>query len=364
MTTPDMQQETVSRDLTAGSKAGSFPLFDWLRFVLASLVALDHSGWKMGVSGLSVQTFFALSGWLIGGILLNSRTSDLPRFFFKRGTRIWAPYFAAVAALYLVAAARDGISATYLHYLFHDVTFTHNWFVDFWRERDVMPLRGTAGGFWSISVEEQFYLAAPLIMLFLPRGKDLATWAVVALVAGALAGWNFQYLSITFGVLAAVIHRQYGNWHLHRTARIVLAIVAAASLFVIVGLGNLTGHVYNALAPFFSISVVLLVATEGRRRSVGVFLGGLSYPLYLNHWIGIFAANFAAKRIPALPGSVTVMLAYTLAFGVAVVAYLAIDRPIQLQRDKYYRPAIGKAFMTTSYVLCATGLTVGLLGLI
>lgn len=66
-----------------------YPLFDWLRIILAIVVALGHDNviqWANS-GNLSVQVFFALSGWLIGGILLNTPKGALPRFFFNRVTR-------------------------------------------------------------------------------------------------------------------------------------------------------------------------------------------------------------------------------------------------------------------------------------
>ena len=84
----------------------SFPLFDWLRFILASVVALSHEGlfvWDRA-GNLAVQIFFALSGWLIGGILLRTERTGLPRFYFNRATRIWIPYFGAIARSFSVSS--------------------------------------------------------------------------------------------------------------------------------------------------------------------------------------------------------------------------------------------------------------------
>ena len=67
-----------------------YPAFDWLRFFLASIVVLYHFDvipWHRA-GNLAVQVFFALSGWLIGGILVRSDTKHLPRFYFNRATRI------------------------------------------------------------------------------------------------------------------------------------------------------------------------------------------------------------------------------------------------------------------------------------
>jgi peptidoglycan/LPS O-acetylase OafA/YrhL len=164
MTTPSEQS----------AKTGSFPLFDWLRFALASMVALSHEGliaWG-NAGNFAVQVFFALSGWLIGGILLRTKLHDLPTFYYNRGTRIWIPYAFAVAAIYLLSAARDPLTTDYFKFLFYDSTFTHNWFIPKIPDViDKMPLRGTGSHFWSISVEEQFYLAAPLLIVLLPFGR-------------------------------------------------------------------------------------------------------------------------------------------------------------------------------------------------
>ena len=88
--------------------AASYPNFDWLRFVLAALVVASHAHLGERLGTLAVDVLFALSGWLIGGILLRSARAELPRFFFNRATRIWIPYAFAVLLLYAVAALRDG----------------------------------------------------------------------------------------------------------------------------------------------------------------------------------------------------------------------------------------------------------------
>jgi peptidoglycan/LPS O-acetylase OafA/YrhL len=73
----------------------NYPLFDWLRFLLASVVVLGHANFVTWdhAGNLAVQVFFALSGFLIGGILLTTRRAELPHFFFNRATRIWIPTF-------------------------------------------------------------------------------------------------------------------------------------------------------------------------------------------------------------------------------------------------------------------------------
>jgi peptidoglycan/LPS O-acetylase OafA/YrhL len=149
------------------------PALDWLRFVLASIVLLDHAGWDIPgpITGqLAVWVFLALSGWLIGGILLRTPVEELPRFYFNRAIRIWIPYGCAIFMLYAVAAAKEGIDFNWWKYLFYDVSFTHYNFTVFPQADAEMPLDGTGNNFWSISVEEQFYLIAPLLLCFVGLG--------------------------------------------------------------------------------------------------------------------------------------------------------------------------------------------------
>ena len=323
-------------------KADSFPLFDWLRFVLASTVALahEHVVTLHNAANLAVQVFFALSGWLIGGILLRTEWSKLPRFYYNRATRIWIPYFIASAFLYAVAALHESVGPVWYRCLFYDATFTHNLFID---PLKPMPLAGTGNHFWSIAVEEQFYLAAP-ILLFIPKiGRSIAFWTFLAFVAVATQSW---YGSISLGVLAAVIRQQHGDWHLRRLPWIGgVAIALAAALYLL-------PNIYALLAPPFALMVIYLTSIEGARSPAGEFLGGVSYPLYLWHWTGMFVANIVAKHVP-LPS--IGLAAYLVAVIAGTGAYLLIDRNIMAWRGRLYRPVYAKIFMVTAYALFCVG---------
>jgi peptidoglycan/LPS O-acetylase OafA/YrhL len=71
--------------------------------------------------------FFALSGFLIGGILLNSDAKDVPRFYFNRSTRIWIPYAIAIALLLTVTLLKQGWPDTKMWEFFtYKATFVYN----------------------------------------------------------------------------------------------------------------------------------------------------------------------------------------------------------------------------------------------
>ena len=344
---------SVGRTNPEMRKLAQYPAFDWLRFVLASIVLLDHSGvhfpGPLG-GGLAVDVFLALSGWLIGGILLKTPRSDLPRFFYNRSTRIWAPYFACAALLYALALAKEGFSPDWLKYLFYDATFTHYTFTRFPQALTEMPLGGTGNHFWSISVEEQFYLAAPLLMILLPFGRKIWPWVVVAALLIALPS---RFAPIALGVLAAVIHQRQplvtGTWSCH------LALGAGACL----ALAMMWRWNVIALHAIFAVLVVLALAMPGRRMRLAVFAGAISYPLYLNQWVGGFAANILLRHIADPGRGAALTLTFLISVAVAVASWFIIDRQVMKRRDAWYTPARGRAAMLAAYSLLVIGLVGG-----
>jgi peptidoglycan/LPS O-acetylase OafA/YrhL len=347
----------VDSEGASKSELVGYPIFDWLRLVLASIVALGHAGLVAHseiLGNLAVQVFFSLSGWLIGGILLRSRLDQVPRFFFNRATRIWLPYFFAVAALYSLSAMREPINIRWLEFLYYDVTFTHNWFS--LRPSPIvalpeMPLKGTGHGFWSISVEEQFYLVAPLIIVAVKFGRSSMLWVLITTIL-----WCFQltdFASISLGVLAASLHSSYKNAHLRGWFVVTLVFVLLLSALVLSRVSYAMG------APFFATSTVLLCARPGHRSPIGIFAGAISYPMYLNHWMGAFLINGIAKRFDWLTQPLTGILSYALSLAVGAAAYLIIDRTVMAYRDLFYSATTGKVLAAVAYGLVLLGLIGG-----
>lgn len=336
-------------------KVQSYPWFDWLRFLLASIVVLGHAGFTFATfitGGLAVSVFFSLSGWLIGGILLRTNISELPRFFFNRSTRIWIPYFVAVILLYGVAAMREGINFFWLKYLVMDVTFTHQLFTFFPVAKYEMPLDGSGNQFWSLAVEEQFYLVAPLIMLFVPKGKTLAIWLLISVIALL---FNSHAAPISLGVCAAILHRDYeiANKLWVRFLAMCLMIGSAIALSKQFGL--------NYFTPLFSVAVVVFLAAPGPRNKVAFFLGGLSFPLYLNHWIGLFLIHGSAKHLGLLELPSLPFIAYLTAVATTIPLYLFIDRQVLNRRNEWFTTELGYRIGLIAYFLVVTGIVVGIL---
>ena len=338
-----------------------YPSFDYLRISLATIVAIGHSGigiWDQS-GGYAVQVFFALSGWLIGGILLQSRPSDLPRFYFNRATRIWIPYFVTIVLLVIASLLKETISSKWLEIFFYDVTFVYNFFgpPQLAASVNAMPLQGTGNHLWSICAEEQFYLLAPfLIAIPGGAGRTIWFWGLITIVAMLSPLWIF-FGSIGFGVSASIVRLRYGDWQTSLTARIILAAVWAI-FFTATYCETIP---YRIGAPVSAIALVLFFAQAGAPSKVASFLGGVSYPMYLNHWIGAFVAHAIFVRFAMRDSLISELSSVLIAFAVSVVLYLIVDQNVRRNRDAYFTVFRGKALAGCGFALVTIGIVGGLL---
>lgn len=329
-----------------------YPLFDYLRILLAIGVFMQHAlagKYLPGPFGNAcVQVFFALSGFLIGTILLNSQMASLPRFYFKRVVRIWIPYAIAVVLLMTFTLLRQDLHDPLLwQSAFYNATFVTNIFrppMDLqWRT----PMWGSAGHFWSICVEEQFYLLAPLVMVLL-RGVRVPI-LVAVIVLNLFVPHDFAAISL--GVVLAIAAAKWPiSWPVN---------AACAGLAALALLAAFRGWVsYSAMAPVGAVAVVAALARPGRVNPVGTVLGGMSYPFYLNHWIPLlFRPGISALLGISAFASIWVALLATL--GLSAVHYVFVDRPVLEARDGWYSSARGAKAWACGFAVVAVGLAVG-----
>ena len=302
---------------------------DGVRAIAILLVMLFHFYFLVEVGWIGVQLFFVLSGYLITTILLESKDETignyLKRFYWRRSLRIFPLYYlylGGITLLYLIAhVPPDFLSKipylifyNYNHYpvfesLSHDVTFTH---------------------FWSLSVEEQFYLFWPFIIFFL-NGRQLKV-LIVLLILGVPV---FRYLVYDWLIvneypisdLGQIIYRltpaqidgfAFGAaipvFRLHeRAATSKYLFWGVLIVFLIVGflnyrslgipissLGYLNGEVRNyqfvwsySLIDLLSLGLILLIISPESKSKLKAFLenrvlvhiGKVSYGMYVYHWV-------------------------------------------------------------------------------
>jgi len=141
----------------------------------------------LGLGWAGVDLFFVLSGFLITGILVDQVGAPgwWSGFLLRRALRIFPLYYLALALFGLLGPALGLIDRwTFGRWGFWYWTYLGNWA---YAARQVIP---PLSHFWSLGVEEQFYLLWPLVVLATARGKRLAVLtAGLVLIAPALRAW-------------------------------------------------------------------------------------------------------------------------------------------------------------------------------
>jgi len=323
---------------------------------------------KLGWSG--VDLFFVLSGYLITSILIQYRGNQkyFSAFYARRALRI-LPLYYVVVALTLFVLPRwvklGTVTGSSLWYWLHLSNihvalagFTH-------KSLDIA---------WSLAIEEQFYLAWPLVVGLTPRrhlGRVcLGVFAVSALLRLALglagAPWATTYVltpcrldGLVIGAFLACLPTAT----LHASGKLA-ARVAAASLVVVIAVLALTrsthmdGRIgpavgYAALAVLWAAVLVLSLSAPRVTRlfssSALVFLGKYSYGLYLLHYpIALYLRDsvFGPAQWPRVSGSLIPgqvlfhLLAGSLSIAAAWLSWRLMEEPI-LRLKKHFRYAKG-----------------------
>ena len=323
------------------------PDIDGLRTVAVLPVVFYHAG-VVGFPGgfVGVDVFFVISGYLITRIIhdemLEGRFSIL-HFYERRARRILPALLTVMAAslamgwVWLSPANYDALarSAGSVLVFLSNVWFWQNSGGYFDGATDYLPLLHT----WSLAVEEQFYILFPLVLLVLVRmGRRATLWVTVALVLGSLvlAAWATPRMpSASFYLLPTRI------WELGVGSLLALGLAPGTAprwLRELVGVLGLAAIVYAvtqydgatvfpglaALPPVLGAAALIWIggaggSVAGRLLSWQpvVFVGLLSYSLYLWHWpIMAFARNrMMDLHLPAAWQAGTIALSLLLAWA-------------------------------------------------
>lgn len=172
--------------------SGRIPSLDGLRTISIVLVIVGHLFHVLGLGGfgnfgnLGVRVFFVISGFLITGLLLKeiakTEKIDLLKFYFRRTLRIFPPYYFYL--LIILGATLLGFISIPLFSFISSITYTSNYF---------NPANWYLGHTWSLSVEEQFYLILPGVLLLLGVHKTKFFLCLVFLLSPFIRVFLYKF---------------------------------------------------------------------------------------------------------------------------------------------------------------------------
>ncbi|MGA2853207.1 MAG: acyltransferase [Verrucomicrobiota bacterium] len=356
-------------ETSAKFKDGQIPSLNGWRAVAILLVILDHAvytagfpadripawGWVLLQQGdLGVRIFFVLSGFLITHLLLKEAEQrdsvSFKRFYIRRCLRILPVYvtYLSVLALLLKIGVYSGESnSSWLGAL----TFTRNM---------VGPVNSFTGHFWSLAVEEQFYLAWPLCLIIfaLWRRPRLAYSLILIPVflcplvrtSGMTIENNGEFYGRVFGGNSILVYADslaIGCLGAFLLRRVFLRLTSVASSFVLAAalaiiasgavLGLVSGIPNFVLAFIPSVQAVAIliamwISTQHQNNIIFRvlnwppvnLLGILSYSLYI--WHVLFLSNFTGSTLRAILYDWRTW--WLLSIATAALSYYCIERPV------------------------------------
>ena len=378
---PDIQDSMINQT-SAISFSRHMVQLDALRALAVFAVMVTHFLFRTPLSRLlpwdelGVQLFFVLSGFLITRILLQGRSwveegkqsvwFTLRQFYIRRFLRIFPLFYGTLAVMSLA-----GIEPVAETFWWH-VTYLSNFYFVL-----IGKGHGSVTHFWTLAVEEQFYLFWPFVILFIPR-KALLAVIVVTILTGptfrlitGLLGYDYMvrkvmlpanFDTLGLGALLALFMVQSGlqprRYRLLQQAGLWIG----GPLFVIFMLLHATRSFPHGvdtllLRCVMGLFFVWLIDSAGHgftgimgwtlRRPTLTGIGKISYGVYVLH---NFMPQILQRLLPALglmyPPQPWLMLRIVLLFAcsllLATISWYAFEKPINnLKRYFPYRRPIG-----------------------
>ncbi|WP_321782953.1 acyltransferase [Paraburkholderia sp. J94] len=318
-----------------------------------------------------VDLFFVISGFVIARDLIGRYEQSENReqfwratfaFWIRRAYRIWPTSWFWATMLVVAAVAIPGVNYfPHFRLAFADLSAVVMHVVNFhiWSCQAQLD-KAACGGtviWWSLSLEEQFYLALPLVFLFVPKKR--LTAVLVGLIAiqffipraNLTFAWSIRTDALLFGVLLAMLERTKYHAILTPTfmnKRLVAIPALALLLYLLV---EIPGNDSKIQVVPFSTGLVALVAAMivfiasydrdyiVRSRSlkpIFIYIGSRSYALYIVHAFNLYLTaqvwDWLSPRGTAFGPNYTLRFALTfivLTFGLAELNYRLLETPLR-----------------------------------
>jgi peptidoglycan/LPS O-acetylase OafA/YrhL len=346
---------------------------DGLRALAVLLVVIFHAGFDFIPGGyIGVDVFFVISGFLITGIikadLINNRFS-FSNFYKRRIKRLMPALFLVLLITSIMAffilLPQD--FSSYGRSVVAVVLSLSN--VYFWRENggyfdgnvQEVPLLHT----WSLSVEEQFYLVWPLCMVLTAKYLNKKSFLWGLLVITFIGIWFSQWVSdITFGAAYYLLPTRafellMGALLALSWNRIPILSISLMNILSLLGITLIIGSAvsldesssfpgYNAAIP--ALGAVILLYTGRLKNSFVnkalslspiVFIGLISYSLYLWHWPLVVFIRYMGIEFTTGLSSLIVIVSIILGW----LSWKYVETPFRTSKHTEFKPIIKNYYL-------------------
>jgi peptidoglycan/LPS O-acetylase OafA/YrhL len=372
------------------------PSLDGLRGLAVATVLLFHSQFHFARGGyLGVSAFFTLSGFLITTLVLVAHDAsgrvDLPGFWGRRARRLLPAAFVALGEIMVFGVfvadqsqrshLRGDVLSALLYVANWRFIFAHQSYADLFNGSPSPVLH-----FWSLAIEEQFYLLFPLLaalLLWWGRGRTRLFGAVLAMltvasvvVSNVLISANGNTTRVYYGtdtraaelligaLLAVAIVGRRRPAGLARGALGVAGWIALAAILVMWSMTAQTSSwLYHGGFALHAVLVAVVLAEIALAGSLSTALsvkplralGVISYGVYLYHWpIYLW---LTPNRLPGLPAVGLFALRVAVTLAVAIASFYFIERPvrngvrIKVLWPRVVAPATAFALLVATFVV-------------
>ncbi len=352
---------------------------DGLRAIAVVSVFIFHLNPEWLTGGfVGVDIFFVISGYLITNILIRDIQEGgirFSHFYLRRISRLFPTMLTVIAAIFISAwliytpqdFASTGINSASAVLSIANLKFYFqgNYF-------DMSPDAQPLLHFWSLSVEEQYYIFYPFLLAWLARfrlpkiGLALVVMSIISFVACIIftfinpkaAFYLTPFRAWELGLGGAAAFAAQGVWNLPiERFRAPFAIAGFAAIFT--SLFTFTENTlfpgYAAALPVFGTALLMLAGQNGNYPGRGLLssrpmkiIGALSYTLYLWHW-PVF--SFIDYSLFASPETIRVVLKLAFSIGLTMATYTLIENPARKTLNKISRKSMVFFGFTVSLAL-------------
>ena len=356
-----------------------FQNLDILRFIAAFMVVIvhgyeairgwyglpdfmHHKKWEYADNfienfGFGVDIFFLISGFLITYLLLKEKEVtgkiSFKDFYIRRTLRIWPLYYFIIAlGPFLVKLTNSHPEPNYLANIFFVGNFniikTQTWIFPF-------------AHYWSICIEEHFYLIWPFLIAFIPNKKLPVVFSFVIFTSIMFRlfmvqnGYNYYYFYLhtlsRFDVLA--IGALFAYWYFTKPFQVNIPGTIRLLLYVLLILLSFVDHIHSyentfnaTIKKYFYIAIASIAIGSFlfgknnkfafKKRNILHYFGKISYGIYMYHNVLILV--IVKNIMPPIHSSsqlVFTIILYVLCLVIPIISYELIEKPFLKLKSRF-----------------------------